>query len=308
MKALATAFDVSIDSTDLAVWCQRVENRIVGAPCGIMDQMTSALGREAELLELECQPARILGNLGILRDVAFWGIDSGLRHAVTGSDYGSVRLGAFMGHRILCHARGLEARSVEVGHVTLDDPQWRGYLANVSPSEFQARYAAALPAHMSGEQFLARYGGIVDRVTTIDPKVTYPVHAPTAHPIWENHRVRSFAELLPSAASERVRELLGELMFQSHESYNACGLGSDGTDAIVDLVRAHGPAAGLYGAKISGGGSGGTVVVLGRSDAGGAVRAVARDYAERTGRVPLIFSGSSPGAAAFGTRTRPRSR
>ena len=52
--------------------------------------------------------------------------------------------------------------------------------------------------------------------------------------------------------------------FKSHVSYGECGLGSDGTDRLVALVRLHmmaARAAGqeplLYGAKITGGGSGG---------------------------------------------------
>ena len=90
-------------------------------------------------------------------------------------------------------------------------------------------------------------------------------------------------------------------MVQSHASYSACGLGSDGTDALVELVREAGVERGLFGAKITGGGSGGTVAVLGRADAEGAVQEIAGRYAEQSGRSPHVFSGSSPGAAAFGT-------
>ena len=97
--------------------------------------------------------------------------------------------------------------------------------------------------------------------------------------------------------------LLGELMYQSHLSYTACGLGSDGTDRIVRLVHAAGPAKGLYGARISGGGSGGTVVILGRRDAGSAIEQIAEAYEQATGYRPYIFSGSGAGAAEFGTRT-----
>ena len=57
-------------------------------------------------------------------------------------------------------------------------------------------------------------------------------------------------------------------MYASHASYSACGLGSDGTDLLVDLARAAGAADGIYGAKITGGGSGGTVAILARDDAG----------------------------------------
>ena len=43
-----------------------------------------------------------------------------------------------------------------------------------------------------------------------------------------------------------------------------CGLGSDGTDRLVMQVENQ-RGNGLYGAKITGGGSGGTVCVIGRA-------------------------------------------
>ena len=89
---------------------------------------------------------------------------------------------------------------------------------------------------------------------------------------------------------------MGSLMYESHASYSACGLGSDGTDRLVDMVRRSGASSGLWGAKITGGGSGGTVAVLGRSDAGPAVQEIAQRYSAETGHAVCIFSGSSPGA------------
>ncbi len=93
---------------------------------------------------------------------------------------------------------------------------------------------------------------------------------------------------------------MGELMYQSHESYSACGLNSEGTDLLVKLVREAGPVEGLYGAKITGGGSGGTVAVLGQRSAGASVTKLADKYVRKTGYQPYIFTGSSPGSAAFG--------
>ena len=59
---------------------------------------------------------------------------------------------------------------------------------------------------------------------------------------------------------------------QCHYSYSACGLGSDGTDRLVQLVQdmqhskvSKSEDGTLYGAKITGGGSGGTVCVMGRN-------------------------------------------
>ncbi|HMX28557.1 MAG TPA: GHMP kinase, partial [Blastocatellia bacterium] len=71
-----------------------------------------------------------------------------------------------------------------------------------------------------------------------------------------------------------------------------------GTDRLVELVRE--TKGGLYGAKITGGGSGGTVAILGRRNATDAVAQVAERYALENGHPPYVFSGSSPGSAAFG--------
>jgi L-arabinokinase len=60
--------------------------------------------------------------------------------------------------------------------------------------------------------------------------------------------------------------------WQSHYSYSKCRLGSHGTDRLVSLVKqtrnqAYTKGTSLFGAKITGGGCGGTVCVLGRTGA-----------------------------------------
>jgi L-arabinokinase len=95
---------------------------------------------------------------------------------------------------------------------------------------------------------------------------------------------------------------LGTLMYESHASYGQCGLGSRRTDRLVELVKSAGPGAGLYGARITGGGSGGTVAVLGRPDASSAIAGIATEFERETGHRPYIFAGSSPGVAAVGAQ------
>lgn len=306
MQAACSAFGVILPARDLALLCQLVENEVVGAPCGVMDQMTSAAGHAGHLLALLCQPAEVQGHLPLPKELAFWGIDSGVRHSVSGADYGSVRVGAFMGYRIIAQGAGLAVYREGV-RTQVEDPGWNGYLANISPSEFEQRFAMLLPEQMTGAEFLALYGGTTDFVTQVDPQRIYAVRVPTAHPVYEHCRVRTFAELLSGwedATEGRIRsrlDLLGELMYQSHASYSACGLGSAATDRLVDLARSIGPAQGVYGAKITGGGSGGTVAILARAEAETAVRKIAEQYAEETGGRPYVFEGSSPGSAEFGT-------
>lgn len=297
MQAAAHLLGIPLNGTELAQLCQVAENFVVGAPCGIMDQMTAALGRADHLLALLCQPAEVQGFVPVPSVVCFWGIDSGIRHAVSGSDYTSVRTGAFMGYRILMELTGL---TPDRGP---DHSLGQGYLANLLSQEFTDLYAERLPETMRGDEFLQRYGSSTDTVTRVEPSRTYPIRQTTAHPINEHARVRRFAELLSGQLDEdRLREM-GELMYASHASYSACGLGSAGTDRLVDLVREAGTPAGLYGAKITGGGSGGTVVLLGRADAGTAVTAVARRYGQESGQDPYVFFGSSAGACQLGVLT-----
>jgi L-arabinokinase len=284
MNAVASSFDIPLQPDDLALLCQMVENVVAGAPCGIMDQMTSVFGEQGSLLALLCQPAVLQPSITVPREIAFWGVDSGERHAVGGSSYESVRTGAFMGRRIIAAQAG---PSIE-------------YLANVSPTVFERDFASLLPHEIRGEEFLSRYGETGDTVTSVVSSRIYRVRQPTAHPVYENARVNQFRDLLSGFAGEQQWTSMGELMYQSHASYSACGLGSPGTDSIVALVRSVGNDRGLYGARITGGGSGGTVAVLGRADAGPVIASIAERYREKTGYTPLVFSGASNGALRFG--------
>ena len=300
MNAVCAALDVSLGGRDLALLSQMSENRVVGAPCGVMDQMTASCGERDRLLALLCQPAELEGQVALPSGLEIWGIDSGIRHEVGGADYGAVRVGAFMGYRIIADEAKLAIAVTQDGRALVDDPRWCGYLANVTPSDWETSYRNAVPVRMEGAAFLQRYAGITDSVTRVDPARTYAVRQPTAHPIYEHHRVRLFRALLSGPVDEEQRRLLGQLMYQSHASYSACGLGSSGTDHLVALVREAGAAAGLYGAKITGGGSGGVVAVLARAGSRAAVDRVARDYQRLTSQATVVLGGSSDGAIRFG--------
>jgi L-arabinokinase len=301
LSVIAARYGVDMTGEEVATASQWAENHVAGAPCGIMDQMTSACGRRDRLLRLLCQPGIVEGHVDVPRGYRFYGIDSGIRHAVTGADYGTVRTAAFMGYRIIADAAGLP-RTIDASNVRDVDTRWRGYLANVTPAELESRFLEHLPERMTGAEFLQRYEGITDTVTRVHADREYPVRHATAHPIHEHARVTRFAELLGrlrDGGMDAAREM-GALMYASHESYGACGLGSDGTDRLVELVRAAGPESGMFGAKITGGGSGGTVAILASEHAEAAVRGVAGRYAAESGREVELFVGSGPGAEEVG--------
>ncbi|XP_073000847.1 L-arabinokinase-like isoform X2 [Typha latifolia] len=320
MFAIAAAHGLDIASRDIALLCQKVENYIVGAPCGVMDQMTSACGETNKLLAMVCQPAEIKELVTIPTHLRFWGFDSGIRHSVGGADYASVRVGTFMGRKMIKFAASaLLSQSLD-GVVNSDKCEEQSvgllkseasldYLCNLSTYRYESVYAKKLPESILGKTFLEKYVDHDDTVTTINPQHIYGVRAPTRHPIYENFRVEAFKALLTAGSTDEQLRTLGELMYQCHSSYNECGLGSDGTDRLVELVqevqhrRSSQQGKGtLSGAKITGGGSGGSVCVIGRNcvKSSEEILEIQERYKAATGYLPYVFEGSSPGAGNFG--------
>lgn len=311
MMALADHFglrDSAIDPMQMASLCQQVENRIVGAPCGIMDQVTSVAGETNSLLRLVCQPHTLQPSLSLPEGIRVLGINSNVKHSVGGGMYGKTRCAAFMGHRIILEQ--MRKLGVAAGKTLAADPM-NGYLANVNPDDYKALFRPVLPVNIKGRDFVAQFGATIDKATSIDPDTDYHVQMATDHHVLEAHRVRQFVRFVEEAtgAPAKTREQglaldrAGHLMYASHLSYTNCAkLGADECDLLVELVHKHEPA-GLYGAKITGGGSGGTVAVLADQSARAdeAIAGIMREYQERTGRKPEAFLGSSPGAWAVGT-------
>ena len=298
MKTAARAYGIDLAGADLAGACQWVENVIAESACGIMDQMAVALGDEGSILPLLCQPCQPRPLVRLPEDLRCWGVDSGVSHAVTGVEYEAARAAAFMGYKLVCDWEGLAVEEDHSGAVPrFTDPVWNGYLANIPPSVFRSRYEHMLPETLSGAQFLEEAQAHVDPFTRVREEMEYRIRANTRYAVEENARVRLFAEL---ARGGQGFEEMGELMFQSHWAYTECGLGNEATDLVVELVRNAGATNGLYGAKVTGGGAGGTVAVLGHKDAHELFQRVVARYGEMRGFTPYVFEGSSPGADRFG--------
>jgi L-arabinokinase len=96
----------------------------------------------------------------------------------------------------------------------------------------------------------------------------------------------------------------GEMMYGAHDSYkHNCNLSAEEVDFLVDAVRKRGPNSGLFGAKITGGGTGGTVAVFGKLDAlREQIPLIATEFSRRVGVMPDVFEGTSSGAMEFGAR------
>jgi len=273
---------------------QLAENHVVGAPCGIMDQIAISCGQRGKLTHILCRPGAVQGGVDIPPGTGFVGINSMVRHSVGGSPYSDTRIGAFMGKKII---NDLRARN---GRAALN------YLTELSSQELRCEYLAALPETIVGSEFLAQHRTHDDPVTTIQPDATYRVAGPTLHPVEENERVLRFMDALRAAkdGDEAALVTAGEMMYGAHESYrDNCHLSVPEVDFLVEAVRKRGPKSGLYGAKITGGGTGGTVAVFGKIEAlKEHIPQIAKEYSRIIGAMPDIFEGTSQGSGEFGAR------
>ncbi|MHB1556135.1 MAG: GHMP family kinase ATP-binding protein [Isosphaeraceae bacterium] len=272
LRALEAASGRRFVGTELARLAQRAENEIVGAPCGLMDQLAAAHGMPGALLPILCRPDVLSDPVPLPPNAIAVGWPSGVKHAVTGSPYATARTASFMGKKIL---EGLLKRSL-------------AHLAELAPSIVHSAAEDVLPDSLAGAEFLARHGAVEDSLSTIDPARNYPVRAAAAFPVEESFRCGLAVQLLRGVADGDRREALeavGELMYQAHAGYGSIGLGCPETDAMVEAIRELGPRQGFFGARVSGGGSGGTVVVL--------LESAALPELTRLSRT-LTFGGAAP--------------
>ena len=249
LRALEKYSGHTFSGTELAQLAQRAENEIVGAPCGLMDQLASAHGAPGSLLPILCRPDILHPAVRLPEETIAVGWPSGVKHAVADAPYSTTRAAAFMGRKIVEKLLGIKLQ----------------HLTELSPSQIRSLSAALIPERMLGREFLSRFEGIDDPLSTIDPALAYPIRAGLSFPVEENFRAQTAEQLLRTATDESLEacaSAVGELMYQSHAGYSSIGLGCPETDEMVEAVRVLGAAHGFYGARISGGGSGGTVVVF----------------------------------------------
>jgi galactokinase len=223
-----------VEPLRLAALCQEAENQVVGAPCGIMDQVVVTMGRAGGVLPILCRPAAVDPLVELPDDVEVVGVPTGAEHDVSGVPYRRARAAAFMGERI---AQDLPGTSVA----------WVSDLPNEA--------VADLPDALGGAEFLERWRTTDDPLTTVDPDETYPVRAAATFGVEEHQRSRA----LLASFDRRATDAIGPIMAASHAGYDAMGLGHEAATAVVARVLA---LPGVHGARSSGGGSGGTIVVV----------------------------------------------
>lgn len=227
LRALRTAFSLSLSDLDLARIGQRAENEFVGAQVGIMDQVAASLGQPGSGLFLDTRDLSIT-QVPLPTGADIIAVDSGLKH-----DHAS---GAYNTRRAECE----QAASL-LGVPWLRD---------------------------------------VDDPARVE-RLPEPFRRRARHVVTENRRVLDTVHALRAGDLERV----GSLLNASHASLrDDFEVSTPEIDLLVRLAQAE---SGVYGARLTGGGFGGAVLILAAGGVGDEVAArVSITYANQTGLQP----------------------
>lgn len=234
--ALNDLWQLGLSPLDMAKVGRRAENEAVGAPTGIMDQVSSILGRADAATFLDCRTLETRSvDLGLEREgLILLAIDTKVEHAHAS--------GGYRDRRAAC----------ERGAAALGVPSLRDLT----------------------EADLDRASDILDDVT----------FRRVRHIVTENQRVLDTVEVLAADGPRAI----GDLLVASHASMrDDFEISVAELDTAVDAALA----AGAIGARMTGGGFGGSAVALVEADAVDAVAdAAARAFADRGYAAPHAFT------------------
>ncbi|WP_330458303.1 galactokinase [Streptomyces sp. NBC_00820] len=242
--ALNDLYELGLQRWQLARLCQRAENVYVGAPTGIMDQTASACCESGHALFLD---TRDLSQRQIPFDLAAEGlrllvVDTQVKHAHSGGEYGKRRAGCEKGAALL----GVDALR-DIAHADLDEA-------------------------------LARLG---------DEEVVRLVR----HIVTENHRVERVVSLLHAGDTRAIGPVLSEGHASLRDDFR---ISCPELDLVVDTALAFG----ALGARMTGGGFGGSAIVLTEAtEVDTVTKAIEEAFAAAAFTTPRVFE-AVPSAGA----------
>ncbi|MFJ4582253.1 galactokinase [Streptomyces echinatus] len=243
--AMNDLYGLGLPRWKLARLCQRAENVYVGAPTGIMDQTASACCEQGHALFLD---TRDLSQRQIPFDLAAEGlrllvVDTQVKHAHSGGEYGKRRAGCEKGAALL----GVDA---------LRDVPYAGL-----------------------DEALARLGDEEEVVRLV------------RHVVTEDHRVERVVDLLRSGETRAIGPVLTEGHASLRDDFR---ISCPELDLVVDTALA----TGALGARMTGGGFGGSAIVLAEAtDVDTLTKAVEEAFATSGFTAPRVFEATpSPGA------------
>src|SRR5918995_1507973 len=162
--AVATALGADLDDPlDVAQACQRAEQRAVGVPVGIMDQLVSLAAVEGSVLRIDCDTLTV-DQIPFPEDAEIVVLHSGEHRELSGSAYAERRAECEAAEAAIGHVRLRDASPVDVE--AIDDPVLRRRARHVTTENQRVdALASALSAGQlayAGELLVASHASLRD--------------------------------------------------------------------------------------------------------------------------------------------------
>jgi galactokinase len=128
--ALNALFNLHLERLDMVRLAQKAENEFVGVKCGIMDMFASVMGKDAQVIQLDCRDLSYQYfplNLGDYKIVLF---DTGVKHSLAGGEYNLRRQQCEQGVAVL-KERFPEVNSLRDANISMLDEQFRSAVSPV---------------------------------------------------------------------------------------------------------------------------------------------------------------------------------
>jgi len=306
MLGMIDATGQRIDAADLPHLVHKAEHFFAPNHSHVVDALTVLSAMEAppvHLLRYSAQPYQLVGQVAVPKDLRMVAFDTGVRYTAANQTVESLRLAGAMGLRII----ETIYRDLGQRHTPL-----HGYLANTSPSLYRQYFRSLLPRRMRGSDFVRSFGDLPQRAGLIDPGQIYRVRTAVDHLISEHEYAENFLQAIeelsdpftirqmPVEERQRTRLRAGRLLLASHHSYRLrLELSCREADWLVDALMEAGPDKGIFGARITASGGGGTVVALmdrSRQSTDALLQAVSA-FSQLSGLHLQITEAGSPGSA-----------
>ncbi len=301
--ALCELHQVRMEVEEQALLIRQAEGGREGMPRNglVLDGMTSLVAQRGTMLRYSAQPHRLVGPVPVPPDLRVLAMDTGVRCGDKRETLEELRLAGAMGLRIV----ETIYRDLGQAHTPL-----HGYLTNTSPLLYRQYFRTLLPKRMRGGDFLRTYGELAS--ANVDAGGIYRVRTAVDHLIAENEHAEQFlqameelAEMRAGSAGEemeagqRTLQRAGRLALASHHSYRLrLEMSCVEADWLVDRLMEFGPERGVYGARITATGGGGTVMALVDRGASAidAVLAAMKGYREKFGVNLEVSEAGAAGA------------
>jgi galactokinase len=238
-------------------------------------------GANPQVLRYSAQPHRFVGPVPLPANVRMLALDTGVRYAAGHAGWSISRSGGTGDMEELHAAAAMGRHVIETIYGDLGRPATplQGYLANTSPLLYRQYFRALLPRRMRAGDFVRTHGPLPELLleTEEDQARLYRVRTAVDHLLSEHEHAEQFLQALeeladaapagPGAMDEaerqRILQRAGRLLLASHHSYRLrLELSCREADWLVDRLMEAGPERGVYGARITGTGGGGTVAAL----------------------------------------------